>query len=154
MCYVPPMRKTSSSRAAYNEALGITVNQLLFEHRLTRKELAAHFGVTQPVVSRKLRGQVNWTAEELSIMAGLFGLSMDSFTPVRADDGWVPAARASGRWKTPARVGAGVSGMVAGEGFEPSTSGLRAGLVHLARGAVLALEHAELVLRHRLRGAA
>jgi len=87
------MRKTSSSRAAYNEALGITVNQLLFEHRLTRKELAAHFGVTQPVVSRKLRGQVNWTAEELSIMAGLFGLSMDSFTPVRADDGWAASSR-------------------------------------------------------------
>ncbi|WP_311471484.1 hypothetical protein [uncultured Actinomyces sp.] len=42
--------------------------------------------------------------------------------------------------------------MVAGEGFEPSTSGLRAGAARLVRGAVLALEHAELVLRHRLRG--
>ena len=35
-----------ATNAAYNEALGMTVNQLLFEHRMTRKELGTYFGVT------------------------------------------------------------------------------------------------------------
>lgn len=119
------MRTTPPARTAYNEALGLTVNQLLFEHRMTRKSLGAHFGVGQSVVSRKLRGHVSWTAEELSIMADLFGISIDAFAPTRAADGsWVPAPYVPGRQKAPAPDGAGALGVVAGTGFEPATSGL------------------------------
>jgi len=79
----------------------MTVNQLLFEHRLTRKELGEHFGIDQSVMSRKLRGQVTWTAEELSIMATLFDLSLDDLTPVQSDDGWLPAVWRPGMKKSP-----------------------------------------------------
>ena len=102
----------------------MTVNQLLFEHRLTRKELGEHFGIDQSVMSRKLRGQVTWTAEELSIMATLFDLSLDDLAPVQRDDGWLPAVWRPGMKKSPAPAGAGDSGLVAGAGFEPATSGL------------------------------
>ena len=113
------------TNAAYNEALGITVNQLLFEHRMTRKDLASHFGITPSVITRKLRGQVSWSAEELSIMATLFGLSLDTFAPTRAADGsWVPAPYVPGTQKSPAPAGAGDCVLVAGTGFEPATSGL------------------------------
>ncbi|CED91086.1 Cro/C1-type HTH domain profile [Actinomyces succiniciruminis] len=101
------------------------MNQLLFENRMTRKELGSYFGVGQSVISRKLRGQVSWTAEELSIMAGLFGMRIDDFAPVRAADGsWIPAQYVAGQQKAPAPAGAGASGVVAGAGFEPATSGL------------------------------
>ena len=95
-----------ATNAAYNEALGMTVNQLLFEHRMTRKELGTYFGVTSSVITRKLRGQVSWSAEELSLMASLFGLSLDSFAPVRSEDGtWAPVAYAPGMKKAPAPSG-------------------------------------------------
>lgn len=119
------MRTTPPNRTAYNEALGLTVSQLLFERRMTRKSLGEHFGVGQCVVSRKLRGHVSWTAEELSVMAELFGLSIDDLMPTRAADGsWVPAPYVPGTRKSPAPAGAGDSVLVAGTGFEPATSGL------------------------------
>ena len=100
-----------ATNAAYNEALGMTVNQLLFERRMTRKELGAYFGVTSSVITRKLRGQVSWSAEELSLMASLFGLSLDSFAPVRSEDGtWVPAAYVPGMKKAPVPGGAEAAG--------------------------------------------
>ena len=100
-----------ATNAAYNEALGMTVNQLLFEYRMTRKELGTYFGVTSSVITRKLRGQVSWSAEELSLMASLFGLSLDSFAPIRSEDGmWAPAAYVPGMKKAPVPGGAEAAG--------------------------------------------
>lgn len=114
-----------ATNAAYNEALGMTVNQLLFERRMTRKELGAYFGVTSSVITRKLRGQVSWSAEELSLMASLFGLSLDSFAPVRSEDGaWAPAAYVPGTSKAPVPSGAEAGG-VPPVGLEPTTFGLK-----------------------------
>ena len=114
-----------ATNAAYNEALGMTVNQLLFEHRMTRKELGTYFGVTSSVITRKLRGQVSWSAEELSLMANLFGLSLDSFAPVRSKDGtWAPAAYVPGMKKTSVPSGA-EAGAVPPVGLEPTTFGLK-----------------------------
>ena len=124
LVYAHAMRTTKPSRAAYNEALGMTVNQLLFEHKMTRKQLGEHFGVAQSVMSRKLRGQVTWTAEELAIMASLFNLSLDDITPVRSGENWTPAEWRPGMQKAPVPVGTEASGVVAGTGFEPATSGL------------------------------
>ena len=102
----------------------MTVNQLLFEHRMTRKSLGEHFGVTQSVMSRKLRGEVTWTAEELAIMAGLFGLSLDELTPTRHEEGWVPAEWRPGMKKAPVPGGA-EAGAVPPVGLEPTTFGLK-----------------------------
>ena len=102
----------------------MTVNQLLFERRMTRKSLGEHFGVTQSVMSRKLRGEVTWTAEELAIMAGLFGLSLDELTPTRHEEGWVPAEWRPGMKKASAPSGA-EAGAVPPVGLEPTTFGLK-----------------------------
>ena len=103
----------------------MTVNQLLFEHRMTRKELGTYFGVTSSVITRKLRGQVSWSAEELSLMASLFGLSLDSFAPVRSEDGtWAPAAYVPGASKASVPGGAEAGG-VPPVGLEPTTFGLK-----------------------------
>ena len=89
----------------------MTVNQLLFERRMTRKSLGEHFGVTQSVMSRKLRGEVTWTAEELAIMASLFGLSLDELTPTRYEEGWVPA-----EWRPGMKKASAPSGMTEAAG--------------------------------------
>ena len=122
--YAHAMRTTSPSRAAYNEALGATVNQLLFEHRMTRKDLADQFGVTRSVISRKLRGQVSWTAEELSIMAVLFDRKVDEFAPIRNGEEWVPAEWRPAMKKAPVPGGA-EAGSVPPVGLEPTTFGLK-----------------------------
>ena len=122
--YAYAMRTTSPSRAAYNEALGMTVNQLLFEHRMTRKHLADQFGVTRSVISRKLRGQVSWTAEELSIMAVLFDRKVDEFAPIRNGEEWVPAEWRPAMKKAPVPGGA-EAGVVPPVGLEPTTFGLK-----------------------------
>ena len=95
------MRITTESRSAYNQALGMTVNQLLFEARRTRKQLGEHCGLSRSIMTRKLRGESNWTAEELSIMAGLFGLRVEDFAPTRTDEGWVPGPYVPGSMGTP-----------------------------------------------------
>ena len=130
-----------ATNAAYNEALGMTVNQLLFEHRMTRKELGTYFGVTSSVITRKLRGQVSWSAEELSLMASLFGLSLDSFAPVRSEDGtWAPAAYVPGASKAPTPGGAEAGG-VPPVGLEPTTFGLK------VRSIIVWLEYVDVLAR-------
>ena len=124
LSYTGAMRTTKPSRTAYNTALGATAHILLFEHRMTRKQLAQHLGVAQSVISRKLRGQVTWTAEELAIMASLFDLKLDDITPVRSGENWVPAVWKPDMQKAPVPVRTEASGVVAGTGFEPATSGL------------------------------
>ena len=149
LSYTGAMRTTKPSRTAYNTALGATAHILLFEHRMTRKQLAQHLGVAQSVISRKLRGQVTWTAEELAIMASLFDLKLDDITPVRSGENWVPAVWKPDMQKAPVPVRTEASGVVAGTGFEPATSGLQAfcltsWMLWLARRAIVALEHASL----------
>ena len=134
-----------ATNAAYNEALGMTVNQLLFEHRMTRKELGTYFGVTSSVITRKLRGQVSWSAEELSLMASLFGLSLDSFAPIRSEDGtWAPAAYVPGTSKASVPGGAEAGG-VPPVGLEPTTFGLK-----VRRPVVVWLEHTDVLIRNWL----
>ena len=91
---------------------------------MTRKDLADHFGVTRSVISRKLRGQVSWTAEELSIMAVLFDRKVDEFAPIRNGEEWVPAEWRPGMKKAPVPGGA-EAGAVPPVGLEPTTFGLK-----------------------------
>ena len=122
----------------------MTVNQLLFERRMTRKSLGEHFGVTQSVMSRKLRGEVTWTAEELAIMASLFGLSLDELTPTRHEEGWVPAEWRPAMKKAPVPGGA-EAGAVPPVGLEPTTFGLK--VRRLVVPAVVWLEHTDVLIR-------
>ena len=99
-----------------NEAVGAKVNELMFRSRTTRKELAAHLGITGAAVSRKVYGQNSWTLEELFGTADFFGLEVADLLPRRVE---APVENE----KSPSEEGDSKK-MVAGAGFEPTTSGL------------------------------
>ena len=117
-------RKTSRGLTP-DQAVGMTVNQVMFMQGVTRAELARRIGISAPSVSMKLRGQIGWSLEDIFDTATALGLSVEQVLPTRAADGsWAPAPYVPGQQKSPAPAGAGDSALVAGTGFEPATSGL------------------------------
>ena len=92
----------------FNEALGFTVNQYLFAHRVTRGQLGEQLGVTRTVVSKKIHGQVGWSAQDVAVVADRFGVRVDDLMPRRVEE-------------APAAGGDGGSGSVPRTGFEPAT---------------------------------
>ena len=112
----------------HDEALGFAINQQMFAERLTNIDLGHALGISKSTVSRKIRGHVTWSAEEVSLAAHLFGIPVDALMPAPdGSGGWtpapyVPAGTAQIR-RDPAPHGTG-SVVVAGTGFEPATSGL------------------------------
>ena len=117
-------RKTSIGLSP-DQAIGMTINQVMFTQGVTRAALARRIGVSSSSVSMKLRGQVGWSLEDILDTAAALGLEVSEILPTRAaDSSWVPAAYVPGAQKPPAPAGAGDSGLVAGAGFEPATSGL------------------------------
>lgn len=114
--------ETPTAGPTFNEALGMAINQQMFAAKMTRVDLGKILGLSASMASRKLHGVVKWTAEDLAILADVFGVTMNDLSPVRTTAGWMPAAYVPGQQKTPALASTGVS--VAGEGLEPSTSRL------------------------------
>ena len=92
----------------FNEALGFTVNQYLFAHRVTRRQLGEQLGVTQTVVSKKIHGQVGWSAQDVAVVADRFGVRVDDLMPHRVEG-------------APGAGGDGGPGVVPRTGFEPAT---------------------------------
>lgn len=94
-----------------DEAVGITVNNLMFQKRMTRKNLGDAMGVSGQLVSRKIRGEVTWSV--LDIMKAAEALGVD------------PSALLPRKKEAPAQpMLDGSPDFVAGTGFEPVTSGL------------------------------
>ena len=111
----------------HDEALGFAINQQMFAERLTNIDLGHALGISKSTVSRKIRGHVTWSAEEVSLAAHLFGIPVDALMPTPdGSGGWVPApympAGTAQIQRDPAPHGTG-SVVVAGTGFEPATSG-------------------------------
>ena len=104
-----------SPRYTAHEAIGISVNQLLFTRNITRRRLGAALGVQGEAVSKKLRGQSRWTIEEIYAMAEFFELDLMDLLPRKLPRGYEIGAPFD---KGPQ------SNLVAGAGFEPATSGL------------------------------
>ena len=104
-----------SPRYTAHEAIGISVNQLLFTRNITRRRLGAALGVQGEAVSKKLRGQSRWTIEEVYAMAEFFELDLMDLLPRKLPRGYEIGAPFD---KGPQ------SNLVAGAGFEPATSGL------------------------------
>ncbi|AYW81395.1 XRE family transcriptional regulator [Cutibacterium acnes] len=97
-----------------DEAVGITVNSLMFRKRLTRVELGRAFfwggGGTPAAAGRKLRGEIGWSIGDLFHVAEFLGVEVSTLLPARVE-------------KIPANPEADGE-LVAGTGFEPVTSGL------------------------------
>ena len=92
----------------FNEALGFTVNQYLFAHHLTRERLGKLLGVSGGVASKKVRGLVGWSAQDVAVVADRFGVSVDDLMPRKIEE-------------APAAGGDGGPGVVPRTGFEPAT---------------------------------
>ena len=93
-----------------DEAVGIAVNNLMFQKRLTRKQLGEALGVSGQVVSRKIRGEVTWSILDIMRTADFLGVSAADLLPKKKE--------------TPAQPKLdGSPDFVAGTGFEPVTSG-------------------------------
>ena len=111
----------------HDEALGFAINQQMFAERLTNVDLGRALGISKSTVSRKVRGHVTWSAEEVSLAAHLFDIPVDALMPTPdGSGGWIPAPYVPAgstqirRDPAPYRTG---SAVVAGTGFEPATSG-------------------------------
>ena len=92
----------------FNEALGFTVNQYLFAHHLTRERLGKMLGVSGGVASKKVRGLVGWSAQDVAVVADRFGVSIDDLMPRKIEE-------------TPVAGGDEGSQVVPRTGFEPAT---------------------------------
>ena len=104
-----------SPRYTAHEAIGISVNQLLFTRNITRRRLGEALGVQGQAVSKKLRGQSRWTIEEIYAMAEFFEVDLMDLLPRKLPRGYEIGA--------PFDKGPQLN-LVAGAGFEPATSGL------------------------------
>lgn len=93
-----------------DQAIGAKVNQLMFRRRVTRKQLGQQLGVTGASVSNKIYGQSKWSVEELFKVADFFGINAADLLPRRIEK--APEEETSS------------GAVVAGAGFEPTTSGL------------------------------
>ena len=97
-----------------NEAVGAKIDQLMFRSRTSRKDLADALGITGAAVSKKIYGQNRWALEELFDAADFFGVEITDLLPRRVS----PLETG----KAPSEEGADPK-LVAGAGFEPTTSG-------------------------------
>ena len=76
-----------------DEAVGITVNSLMFRKRLTRVELGRALGVTPAAAGRKLRGEIGWSIGDLFHVAEFLGVEVSTLLPAQLSP--------SGRWGNP-----------------------------------------------------
>ena len=100
-----------------DEAIGITINQLMFTHRVTRKMLGDALGISGQTLGRKVRGQISWSLTEIFAIAAYFNIEIIDLLPRR-----VPLS--PDRQEEVISSEMTSSRLVAGAGFEPTTSGL------------------------------
>lgn len=99
-----------------DQAIGRRVHQLMWDRKVTARELAPHVGVDASGLGRRLRGERGWASDEIFVTARYFGV------PVGVLFGESIGGRPSpSDQKAPTPKGGGLS--VPPEGFEPPTSG-------------------------------
>ena len=74
-----------------DQALGRTVNAIMFQQGLTRRELGRALNVTGPLAGRKLRGEVSWSISDILSAAQLLNVEPASLIPTIEGDTYVPA---------------------------------------------------------------
>ena len=101
-----------------DRAIGLAVNQQIFARGMQAQELATPLGLTKSSVSRKLRGNVSWSADEVLRTAMFFGIEPADLMPTPdGNGGWIPAPfKPAGRRRD-------ADAMVPQVGLEPTTDG-------------------------------
>ena len=93
---------TEVTSSTLNEAIGSAVAQYLFNYRMTRADLGSALGTSSQNISGRLHGKSKWTAEEMLLIATLFGVGVDDLMPTPdGAGGWVPARFVPGKAKGP-----------------------------------------------------
>ncbi len=103
-----------------SEIVSRRVNHLMFINgRMTQKRLAMRLGVAAPTIATKLMGRNRWNIEEVDALCLAFDVTPNYML------GYEPIETAEPKNnEIPASSEAGITGLVAGTGFEPATSGL------------------------------
>ncbi|NCT90217.1 helix-turn-helix transcriptional regulator [Cellulomonas sp. APG4] len=57
--------------------IGRNVHHLMWDRRLTQTAMSEAMGMTQSVLSKKLRGAITWTARDLAGAATVLGVTID-----------------------------------------------------------------------------
>ena len=104
------MTKTSLIANTPDVAVGMKINQLLFLQRKTRKELAQALNTSPATAGRKVLGSISWSLSDLFAAADFFNVDVNDLLPRRIEK--APEEETSS------------GAVVAGAGFEPTTSGL------------------------------
>lgn len=100
-----------------DRAIGLAVNQQIFARGMQAQELATPLGLTKSSVSRKLRGNVSWSADEVLRTAMFFGIEPADLMPTPDGmGGWIPAPFKPARRRD-------VDALVPQVGLEPTTHG-------------------------------
>ncbi|WP_268831071.1 helix-turn-helix domain-containing protein [Corynebacterium belfantii] len=87
----------------------------MFRRKVTRKALASALGISPQGMSQKILGKVGWSITDLYVVAEFFNIDVTDLLPRR-----VPQTQ-----ETPDSLSRTEgSNLVAGAGFEPTTSGL------------------------------
>lgn len=109
--------RTQPNKHAYSpdECVGIKVNELMFLNRTTKKQLGEVLGISGPTAGRKIRGEISWSLSDLYRVADFFEVDIIDLLPHRVTQ----------TQETPDSLSRTEgSNLVAGVGFEPTTSGL------------------------------
>lgn len=100
-----------------DRAIGLAVNQQIFARGIQAQELATPLGLTKSSVSRKLRGNVSWSADEVLRTAMFFGIEPADLMPTPdGNGGWIPAPFKPAQHR-------GADTLVPQVGLEPTTHG-------------------------------
>ena len=101
-----------------DRAIGLAVNQQIFARGMQAQGLATPLGLTKSSVSRKLRGNVSWSADEVLRTAMFFGIEPADLMPTPDGmGGWIPAPFKPAMHRD-------VDALVPQVGLEPTTDGL------------------------------
>jgi transcriptional regulator with XRE-family HTH domain len=64
-----------------SEGVAEELRALLARRQISGKQLAAHLGISQFAVSRRLRGETPFTVDELTAIAEFLGVSLHDLLP-------------------------------------------------------------------------
>lgn len=110
---------TDALSPAASDTIAVRVNHLMYINRLSQRRLSTRLGLRPTSVSAKQSGANRWNVDEVLQLATIFNVATDYLFGLLPIESAKPV-----NTEGPNSVESGPSDMVAGAGFEPTTSGL------------------------------
>ena len=108
-----------SHMVSTSEVVSLRVNHLLFINRMSQRELAMRLGAKPTTIYSKMNMANRWNLDDVMALSHEFAVSPNYLLGLEQIESAVPV-----NTKRPASEETGRSDLVAGAGFEPTTSGL------------------------------